>query len=98
MHTTTIPSYLKTIQDLLQLAFPNGVRSSFYFPLLTILEPEISDRNLAQIIVNVTNKDYSLVLNDIYRVKSNPFDDPELIQSVRSLLDAHGYQTWLEHD
>ena len=98
MYTTTIPSYLQTIQQLLDLAFPDGVDPSLYFPLLTVLEPEFSERNLALIVANLTQKDYSLVQNDLYLIKSQPITNQQLIQSVRSLLDAHGYQDWLEQN
>ena len=98
MHPITIPVTLQSLQKLLTSAFPTDVSSNQYIPLLTILEPELSDRNLALVIANLTNKDYSLVLNDIYKAKSGHCDDPELIHSVRSLLDAHGYQAWLEQE
>lgn len=98
MHTTTTTPYLKTTQKLLQCAFPDGIHPQFYLPLLTILEPELSDRNLALVIANLTAKDYPQVLNDIYQVKSHPLNNPELLQSVQSQLDACGYQDWLEQD
>jgi hypothetical protein len=100
MQTKTIPVTLQSIQKLLVNAFPTGVPSEQYIPLLTILEPELSDRNLALVIANITNKDYSEVLNDIYKLKShqNQEQDTKLIESVRSLLDTHGYQTWLEQE
>ncbi len=50
-------------------AFPHGIQSDVYFPLLTILEPELSDRHLASVIAALTDKEYSQVLNDIYHEK-----------------------------
>ncbi len=98
MDTTTTTPYLKTTQRLIQCAFPHGIHPELYFPLLTILEPELSDRNLALVIANLTDKDYPQVLNDIYQVKSHPLNNPKLLQSVQSQLDACGYQDWLEQD
>lgn len=100
MHPITIPVTLQSIQKLLTSAFPTGVSSNQYIPLLTILEPELSDRNLALVIANITNKDYSEVLNDIYKVKSHQIEkqDIKLIESVQSLLDTEGYQAWLEQE
>ena len=107
METTTTTPYLKTTPRLIQCAFPHGIHPELYFPLLTILEPELSglaergseaERNLALVIANLTDKDYPQVLNDIYQVKSHPLNNPELLQSVQSRLDACGYQDWLEQD
>ena len=98
MPITTITPYLKTTQELIQRAFPHGIQSDVYFPLLTILEPELSDRHLALVIAGLTDKEYSQVLNDIYQVKSHPLNNAPLLQSVQAQLDACGYQDWLHED
>ncbi len=86
----------QSTEELITKAFPDGIEAKFYLPLLTILEPELSDRNLASVIATVTGKEYSQVLNDIYKVKSEPFEDDLLLTETKSLLDACGYQQWLE--
>ena len=94
----------QSTQEILAKAFPDGIGDDLYLPLLTILEPELSDRNLASVIATVTGKEYPQVLNDIYKVKSEPFKDDILLAQTRSrlasakasLLDACGYQQWLE--
>ncbi len=100
-------TYLKTTQELILRAFPHGIQSDVYFPLLTILEPSLSglakrgseaDRNLALVIASLTDKEYSQVLNDIYQVKSHLRLNPQLLQSVQVQLDACGYQEWLEQE
>jgi antitoxin component HigA of HigAB toxin-antitoxin module len=96
MSTITLPSYLESTRDLIQRTFPYGIDNDAYLPLLTLLEPELSDRNLAIVIASLTNKEYSQVLNDIYHVKSHPLNNPEQIEVVRSLLDENGLTTWLE--
>ncbi|MGK7937030.1 MAG: DUF3349 domain-containing protein [Xenococcaceae cyanobacterium] len=98
MQITTITPYLKTTRELIQRAFPHGIQSDVYFPLLNILEPSLSDRNLALVIASLTDKEYSQVLNDIYQVKSHPHNNSELLQSVQSQLNASGYQDWLDQD
>ncbi len=95
---TTITPFLQSTKELIQRSFPHGIETELYFPLLTILEPELSDRNLASVISNLTGKDYSQVLNDIYQVKSQPFKNPDLLQFVQSQLNACGYQQWLEQE
>ncbi len=97
MQSTTIHELTSTIK-LIQRAFPDGIQEKWYLPLLTILEPELSDRNLASVMANVTDKEYHIVLNDIYKVKSQPIKDITLLESTRSLLDNAGYQQWLEEE
>ncbi len=96
MSTITIPSHLEPILELIQRAFPYGIDPDAYLSLLTLLEPELSDRNLALVIASLTNKEYSLVLNDIYHVKSHPSNNLEQIEAIRSLLNDNGFQTWLD--
>ena len=84
------------LSKLIQRAFPDGIKEKWYLPLLTILEPEFSDRNLASVIATVSGKEYPQVLNDIYKVKSEPFKDITLLDEMRSLLNDSGYQQWLE--
>lgn len=96
MSTITIPSHLEPTRELIQSAFSCGIDNNAYLPLLTLLEPELSDRNLAIVIASLTNKEYFQVLNDIYHVKTHPSDNPEQIEAVRSRLNENGYQTWLE--
>lgn len=91
-------SFLQSTEELLTIAFPNGIKDDFYFPLLTILEPELSDRNLARVISNFTDREYLQVLNDIYKVKSQSFDNDFVLNTVRSLLDRAGFQHWLEQE
>jgi hypothetical protein len=98
MSTITIPSHLEPTRELIQRAFPYGLERDAYLPLLTLLEPELSDRNLAIVIASLTSKEYSLVLNDIYHVKSHPSDNLEQIEAIRSLLNENGFQTWLEQE
>ncbi len=94
--TTTF--FLQSTEQLLTKAFPGGILQDFYLPLLTILEPEFSNRNLASAISHVTGKEYSEILNDIYRVKFQPFEDEVILHQVRSLLDDAGFQDWLEEN
>ena len=95
---STTTSFLQTTEELLKKAFPNGMEDDLYFPLLNILEPELSDRNLATVISNFTGKEYHIVLNDIYKVKAQSFENDLVLDIVQSLLDVAGFQQWLEED
>jgi len=43
----------------------------------------LSDRNLAEVVAYYSGKDYSLVLNDIYRVQSTDIPTSEAIANLK---------------
>lgn len=55
----------------------------------------MSDRNLAEVVAYYTGKDYSLVLNDVYSVKSTE-SELEAVAKVRRRLLPCDYEDWLE--
>ena len=56
----------------------------------------MSDRNLAEVVAYYSSKDYSVVLNDIYRVQSIDIPTPEAIDYLKERLLVCGYEQWLE--
>jgi len=56
----------------------------------------MSDRNLAEVVVCYTGKDYGVVLNDVHRVKSTDIPSTEAITKVKQRLLPCGYEDWLE--
>lgn len=95
---STIAPHLKTTYELLQRAFPKGIQSEWYYPLLAILTEEMSDRNLAEVIAYYTQTPYSQVLNDIYEVQSIHVPSQDEIRVVQNCLLKANYQQWLEED
>ena len=93
-----IAPYLKSTCELIQRAFPKGIDSAHYFPLLALLNEEISDRNLAEAIAYCTEKPYPVVLNDIYAVRSTHSPASDAIALVKEHLLEYGYDRWLEED
>lgn len=95
----TIPAHLVSTYQLLQCAFPQGIEEQEYFPLLTILYEEMSDRSLAQVIADFTGKGYPAVLNDVYRVgAAEAFSSSaveEVRDSVKQKLIRCDYEKWL---
>ncbi|HEY9802434.1 MAG TPA: hypothetical protein V6D25_18880 [Leptolyngbyaceae cyanobacterium] len=53
---------------LIKCALHNGIKAEDYETLLALLSEEMSDRNLAEVIAYYVAKEYSVVLNDVYRV------------------------------
>ncbi len=92
----TIPFHLQSTYKLIQCAFPKGIDSEAYKPLLALLSEEMSDRNLAEVIAYYSGRDYSVVLNDVYRVQSIDIPKPEAIANLKENLLSCGYQQWLE--
>lgn len=90
-----IAPYIKSSYELIKSAFPEGLNIESYFPLLALLEEEMSDRNLAETIAYCTKRDYSEVLNDIYAVKSISIPSAKAVDEVKTRLLACGYEEWL---
>ncbi|RYD67927.1 MAG: DUF3349 domain-containing protein, partial [Verrucomicrobiaceae bacterium] len=62
------PPYVVSTLALLEKAFPAGVAEEEYMPLLVLLYPYLSDRNLAEVVSMFTGRMYGGVLNDVYGV------------------------------
>lgn len=92
----TIAPYLLSTYQMINCAFPDGIQSEAYLPLLALLYDEMSDRNLAEVVAHYTGKDYGVVLNDVYRVRSTDVPNLEAIAKVRQRLLPCGYEEWLE--
>ena len=92
----SISPHLQSTYKLIQCAFPKGIEPQNYLPLLALLSEEMSDRNLAEVVANYSGKDYSLVLNDIYRVQSTDIPTSEAIANLKERLLICGYEQWLE--
>jgi len=91
-----IAPYLTSTYKMIECAFPDGIDSQSYFPLLALLYYEMSDRNLARVVAECTGKNYAVVLNDLYRVKLTDVPDDRAIAPVKERLLACGYSEWLK--
>jgi hypothetical protein len=92
----TIPPHLQSTYKLIKCAFPDGIEAENYEPLLALLSEEISDRNLAEVIAYYVGKDYSVVLNDVYRVQSIDIPKVEAINNLKKVLLNCAYQDWID--
>ena len=94
-----IPEYLQSLYDLLSSAFPNGIASEHYLPVLFMLYEYMSDRNLAEIVGTFTGKNCYRVLNDVYRIgSSDDIPSQEHIESVKKKLMEHGFEEWTQEE
>jgi diketogulonate reductase-like aldo/keto reductase len=92
----TISPHLQSTYKLIQNAFPKGIELQSYLPLLALLSEEMSHRNLAEVVAYYSGKDYSVVLNDVYRVQLIDVPTSEAIANLREKLLICGYEEWLE--
>jgi hypothetical protein len=94
----TISPHLQSTYKLIQCAFPKGIEPQNYLPLLALLSEEMSDRNLAEVVAYYSGQDYSVVLNDVYRVQSIDVPTSEAIANLKKRLLICGYEQWLEEE
>jgi len=91
-----VPEYLCSTFDLLTAAYPEGMSSEHqdYLALLTVLrESDMSFRNIATAMSCSFDLDYSLVINEVYRIDTEP--EPILDQDrVISRLQRFGFDQW----
>jgi predicted RNase H-like HicB family nuclease len=93
-----IPDSLFSTLTLLKSAYPFGIPSKAYLPLLRLLYEDMSDRNLAWVVGKLIGKADTQVLNDIYKAATLvEFKAPE-VEHVRTVLAQHGYERWLKSD
>lgn len=92
----TISPHLQSTYKLIQCAFPKGIEPQNYLPLLALLSEEMSDRNLAEVVAYYSGKDYSVVINDVYRLQSINIPTSEAIANLKKRLLICGYEQWLE--
>lgn len=89
----TIPTHLVSTYQLLQCAFPQGIEEKEYFPLLSVLYEQMSDRSLAQVIAEFTGREYAAVLNDVYQV--GMVESSYAVEEIKQKLIHCGYENWL---
>jgi hypothetical protein len=100
----SLPEYLRSTQNMIVRAFPNGLGEGDYFPLIAAVYDEMSHRNIAEVVSVVSGKSSAEVLNDIYKVGSqkgidNHVEVPrEELERVKNLLVPHGYDEWLAEE
>ncbi len=86
-----IPDYLGDIYNLLSCAFPEGIPEEEYWPVLSILHPEMSFRNIADVLSVLAHKDRAEVYNDASGFGVDPAPPAEEVEKVKQKLMDCGY-------
>ena len=88
-----IPDFLKSTQEMLLKAFPDGISEECYWALLYLLYDHMADENLALVMASVVEKPLEMIANDIYKVYYIEFDK-RVIQWVECRLNKQGFEEW----
>jgi hypothetical protein len=91
MTSSDLPDHLHGTAELVARAYPHGIPSADYLPLLSLLAEHMSQSNLA-LLADMWNDRAGSGYNDVLRVLS----DPAPSSAVRDRLDAAGFAQWVE--
>ena len=91
-----VPESLLSTCNMLCLAYPSGIPDSDYFPLLSILAEDMSERAIGHVIeICGFRPDRIIVGNDVAKALSVCRPTESEIARVRAHLGQAGYQEWL---
>ncbi|MEX5608501.1 hypothetical protein ABFV58_10715 [Pseudomonas protegens] len=89
---------LADLLALLRKVYPNGLDNRDYKRLLVLLYPHLCDRNLAQLMAQLTHRDADLILNDLYAAVTGQPPPAAELQALQALLERHGARALLTDD
>jgi hypothetical protein len=90
-----IPEHLLGTFSMLKCAFPNGVGSEDYMPLLGALKGGLNDRGMAIAISALTDKGYMETYNDVISSQTSDIPNPDAVARVKLKLLPCGYEAWI---
>ncbi|MER7586908.1 DUF3349 domain-containing protein [Micromonospora sp. NPDC127501] len=86
-----LPPYLARELEILRRAYPGGVPDADYLPLLVVLWPDFSDRNLADVVAELVHG-HPADVNHHATLAVGPKRPPASdVERVRELLASAGY-------
>lgn len=88
-----IPDFLKSTQQMLVHAFPNGISEECYWVLIFLLYNHMADENLAVVMSYVVEKPLGIIANDLYKVNDLELAE-KAIQEVECELNKYGFEKW----
>ena len=93
-----IPEYLADTYEMLKCAFPEHVPPEEYFPLLAVLNEQMSFRNIATVMSFLTDYSYEKVYNDVLGIESTYLPAFEEKEQLKQKLIPCGYKIWVDKD
>ncbi|MGR4043885.1 hypothetical protein P7C00_22015 [Pseudomonas sp. JDS08PS003] len=89
---------LADLLPLLRKVYPDGLDSRDYNRLLVLLYPHLCDRNLAQLMAQLTHRDADIILNEIYAAVTGQPPPAAELEALQDLLERHGARAILADD
>jgi hypothetical protein len=83
--------HLQPVLNLLQHVYPHGVPEQDYPALLVVLQGQLSARNLAAVVAELTDGETVVVENDAAAAMGPRRPRPDDVKRVREVLMTHGW-------
>lgn len=94
----TAPKYFVDTLRLLKTAFPDGLSDEEYLPVVAMLYPFMSNRNLADVMSAFTGLDWGVAMNDMWKAQDVHSFAPEVVARLRERLLVAGFEAWSRED
>jgi hypothetical protein len=93
-----LPPALMEVLNLLQRAYPDGFPKADYFPLLAVLQTDMSEENLSNVVAEFLDDETVVIANDAAKAASLSIPRPEEVRRVRGRLEAAGWRPELDDE
>lgn len=93
-----ISKHLLSTKVLIETAFPAGLTDVEYLPVLKVLYPHMSDRNLSEVIAACSKYHQTEISNDIAKVALMSESEFPKLPYVVDHLKRAGLDDWLDED
>ncbi|GAA4996582.1 hypothetical protein GCM10023205_82270 [Yinghuangia aomiensis] len=86
----SVPPYLERTLSILRTAYPEGLPTSDYLPVVRVLTEGMSLRNLNDVVAELTGYATMKVYNDVGFAAELELTDPDVVR-VEARLTRHGW-------
>jgi Protein of unknown function (DUF3349) len=91
-----LPAPLTAVLDVVRRAYPDGLPKADYYPLLAVLQIDMSEENLSVVVAEFLDGETVVIANDAAKAASVLVPSSDDIIRVRSRLEAAGWSPELE--
>ena len=94
-----VPSHLKSTINMIKSAYPSGIPSDDYFPLIRIMKDSgMSDRNVSEVLSILRGGKYVDYMYDVAHLAPNKSINKNTISSIINTLKNFGFDDWCDED
>jgi len=91
----TVYAPVRTLDDVLQEAFPEGLSTEKYYVVLAVMHPLIDHTLLVDALAHFTGKPYCTVYDDLMQAKASFVPHPADADAVQERLIDAGWFDWI---